>query len=244
MENIANDTAFYEYRVVINGKLQQKPVPNSNKKYDGGAHNGGTGKCYKMSTALNERNWDYVIINQGATEGHIKETYAQLPDYFNYIKSQVPNAKILFNVPWTLSELCFLRDQSAFPDILSAIQACDFSQEKQYEMIVDCAKTQVEPLDFYKIIPQVTVVANCRTVLSDNVIIGSENEQKRYGHASEGFGRYMVGLSLVSCVTGEDISNIKYKPASVTDEQKTIAIESVLNALAKPYEITQSQYIN
>ncbi len=233
MENIANDTAFYEYRVVIDGKLQQKPVDGSNKKYDGGAHNAGTGECYKMSTALNERDWDYIIINQGATEGGVKDTYAQLPEYFNYIKSQVPSAKILFNVPWTFYKLSQLDEFMEF---------YGRDPQRQYGMILDCVKTEVEPLNFYNIIPQLTVIANCRTSnLNENRIT---YDKTTYGHATEDFGRYMLGLSLVHFVTGADITTVTYKPSTVTDEEKAIAVESVVNAIAKPYEVTQSQYSN
>ena len=246
IENITNDTPFYEYRIVIDGKLQHKPVEGSNKKYDGGAHNAGVGECYKMSDALNERNWDYIIINQGATEGHIKETYEKLPQYYNYVKSQVPNTKILFNVPWTFALNCYILYHS-HADIQAAVDACGSGtwKEKQqvhYNMILDCVETEVKALDFYKIIPQVTVMANCRTSkLEENKITYDPNT---YGHATEGFGRYMLSLCLVSCVTGEDISNITYKPDGVTEEEKVIAIESVVNALNKPDEITQSQYVD
>lgn len=247
IENITNDTPFYEYRIVIDGKLQQKPVNDgSNKKYDGGAHNAGVGECYKMSDALNERQWDYIIINQGATEGHIKDSYENLPQYFNYIKSQAPNAKILFNVPWTFALDCYILYHSHL-DIQSAVDACGSGswrekQQNHYNMILDCVSTEVNALDFYKVIPQVTVMANCRTSKLEERQI--TYDPTTYGHATEGLGRYMLSLCLVSCVTGEDISNINYKPDSVTEQEKAIAIESVVNALAKPYEITQSQYID
>lgn len=250
MENITNDTAFYEYRVVIDGKLQQKPVPNSNKKYDGGAHNNlnnpNHGECYKMSDALNERDWDYVIINQGATEGHIKETYDLLPNYFNYVKSKAPNAKILFNIPWTFAVNCYAG--SSREDISTALNALGSGgtriekQQRHYDMILDCVQTEVVPLNFDALIPQVTVMANCRTskLLETRITY----DPKTYGHATEDFGRYMLGLSLVYHVTGADITTITYKPSTVTDEEKAIAIESVVNAIAKPYEITQSLYVD
>lgn len=245
MENIQNDTAFYEYRVVINGTLTAKPVPGSNEVYGGGSHNNG-GQCYKMSDALNERDWDYVIINQGATEGHIKETYDLLPNYFNYVKSKAPNAKILFNIPWTFAVNCYAG--STREDISTALNALGSGgtwiekQQRHYDMILDCVQTEVVPLNFDALIPQVTVMANCRTskLLETRITY----DPKTYGHATEDFGRYMFGLSLVSCVTGEDISDISYKPQTVTNEEKAIAIESVLNALAKPNQITQSQYVD
>ena len=61
-------------------------------------------------------------------------------------------------------------------------------------------------------------------------------------HLTYDFGRYIAGLTLVSQITGIDISNINYAPAVVSTEYKQIAIESVQNAIRNPFEITPSSY--
>ena len=39
-----------------------------------------------------------------------------------------------------------------------------------------------------------------------------------------------------------DIANLSWSPDGVTAEERAVVIESVQNALANPYEITQSAY--
>jgi len=222
ISNIENDRGAYEYRTIVDGKLQPKGVTIDGVRYE---------DKYKMSDALAERKWDFVIINQGATEGGVEETYEKLPEYFDYVKSKTQGAKYLFNAGWTFSNLSTLPEFSAY---------YQSSEDVMYQMIIDTLKSKVEPLNFYKIIPSVTVMRNARTSKLDELRL--TYDPQTYGHATEDFGRYMVGLSLVASVTGEDISSIKYKPETVTDEEKAIAIESVVNALNNPFEQTQSNY--
>jgi hypothetical protein len=185
-----------------------------------------------MSVALTEREWDYIIINQGATEGGVASTYSKLPNYLSYVKSTCPNAKVFFNVGWTFSNL------STLPEFSNYYQS---SEDIMYNAIISTIQSQVLPLNFDGIIPSATVVRNARTsFLPEERITYDANG---YGHATEDFGRYMVGLSLISTVTGLDISNIKYKPSTVSDAEKLIAIESVVNAINNPYKTTVSSYI-
>jgi hypothetical protein len=57
------------------------------------------------------------------------------------------------------------------------------------------------------------------------------------------YGRYLTGLMFVKTVTGLSVDNISYAPSGLEAEEKVIAIESVNNATAKPFEVTQSAYV-
>ncbi|MBR2977367.1 MAG: hypothetical protein IKC50_03725, partial [Oscillospiraceae bacterium] len=76
-------------------------------------------------------------------------------------------------------------------------------------------------------------------------------------HLNKGVGRYTAAMTVCCTLTGVDPDKITYAPESLLKNlpeglnkeapgmQETlvkIAKESVKNALAKPYEITQSQY--
>ena len=76
-------------------------------------------------------------------------------------------------------------------------------------------------------------------------------------HLNKGVGRYTAAMAVCCTLTGVDPDKITYVPDSLMknvpeglnkeaptmkDTLVAIAKESVKNALAKPYEITQSQY--
>ena len=107
-----------------------------------------------------------------------------------------------------------------------------------YNAIVAAVQEKVVPNNRFKlIVPNGTAVQNARTShIGDNLC------RDVYCHLTLDFGRYIAGLTMVAAVTGVDISEISYAPAGVSEIQKAIAIESVLNALANPFEITQSKY--
>ena len=73
--------------------------------------------------------------------------------------------------------------------------------------------------------------------------------QRDGGHVSFNIGRYIAALTLAGALTGQDISDITWHPTAeggysypVTEAEQRIAIESAVNALANPLEITESQY--
>ncbi len=221
MQNIEQDKGAYEYRKAnkTTGKLKEVFIEIDGINY--------TNK-YKMSDALTERAWDYVVINQGATEQGVTETFEKLPDYLAYVKSKAPSAKISFHMGWTFSNI------STLPEFENYYES---SEDVMYQAIINAIKSQVEPLNFYKIIPNGTVVRNARTSNLEELRI--TYDPTTYGHATADFGRYMVALTVATTLTGKDISNISYKPESVTEEEKAIAIQCVLSAINNPYQTTE-----
>ena len=100
------------------------------------------------------------------------------------------------------------------------------------------------PNDTFEFIAPVgTAVQNARTSYLGDTL-------NRDGtHLSYGVGRYIAALTLAGAVTGQDISDITWYPTAeggynypVTEAERRIAIESAVNALANPLEITESQY--
>ena len=92
------------------------------------------------------------------------------------------------------------------------------------------------------LIPSGTAIQNARTsYLGDNL--------NRDGtHLDYAIGRYIAALTFFAAVTDTDISAIEWSPVNVDDAAdvdaaaRAVAIESVINALKKPYEVTQSKY--
>ena len=68
-------------------------------------------------------------------------------------------------------------------------------------------------------------------------------------HLDYGVGRYIAALIFFAALTGEDISKVEWSPTNVGNDvddvdaaARAVAIESVINALKNPYEVTQSVY--
>ena len=182
---------------------------------------------YKLSAALESRSWDYVSIQQASGQSGVESTYNEdLTDLIAYIKER-SNAKLVWHMTWAYQQDC---THSAFPTYNS-------DQMTMYNAIVSAVQNKVATNgDFALIVPNGTAIQNARTSL-----VGDTLTRDGY-HMSKDYGRYLTGLMFVKTVTGLDISGIQYAPDGVSSQYREIAVESVNNAYAKPFEVTQSAY--
>ena len=111
-----------------------------------------------------------------------------------------------------------------------------------YNAILNVVSDIITPTGrFDGIIPTGTSMQNLRTsYIGDNV-----TREDGY-HADLGVGRYTLGLTWYAIFTGGSLDLVDFIP---TNEYRTaiannieVMRESVENALAKPYEITQSKF--
>ena len=182
---------------------------------------------YKLSTALESRSWDYVSLQQASGVSGVESTYNEdLTNLIAYIKER-SDAKLVWHMTWAYQQDS---THDAFPTYGS-------DQMTMYNAIVSAVQNKVVTnSDIDLIVPNGTAVQNARTSL-----IGDTLTRDGY-HMSKGFGRYLTGLMLVKTVTGLDISEITYAPAGVSRQYRDIAVESVNNAYAQPFAVTQSAY--
>ena len=93
------------------------------------------------------------------------------------------------------------------------------------------------------LVPSGTAIQNARTSYLGDTL-------NRDGtHLDYGVGRYIAALTFMAALTGADISEIEWAPTNIGEDvrdvdaaARVVAIESVINALKNPYEVTQSQY--
>jgi len=182
---------------------------------------------YKLSTALQNRSWDYVSLQQASGESGVESTYNEdLTNLVAYIKAR-SDAKLVWHMTWAYQQNS---THEAFPTYNS-------DQMTMYNAIVSAVQNKiVTNSDFALIVPNGTAVQNARTSL-----IGDTLTRDGY-HMSKDLGRYLTGLMFIKTVTGLDISDIAYAPDGVSSQYKAIAIESVNNAYAQPFAVTQSAY--
>ena len=182
---------------------------------------------YKLSAALESRSWDYVSIQQASGVSGVESTYNKdLTDLIAYIKER-SNAKLVWHMTWAYQQDS---THSAFPTY-------DSDQMTMYNAIVSAVKNKIVPNgNFALIVPNGTAIQNARTSL-----VGDTLTRDGY-HMSKDYGRYLTGLMFIKTVTGLDISEMQYAPDGVSSQYRDIAVESVNNAYAKPFEVTQSAY--
>ena len=183
-----------------------------------------------MLYALNRHSWDFVTLQQQSGRSGLPETYnGDLTYLINYVKKHenAVNARLAWHMTWAYQQNSTKADFDNYNN----------SQKVMYNAIISTVQSKiVTNANFSYVIPSGTAVQNARTS-----IIGDTMTRDGY-HMSRPYGRYVTGLTFVKTLTGLDISGIEYAPTGVSDVYKQIAIESVNNAAAKPFAVTQSAF--
>lgn len=180
-----------------------------------------------ISEALTYYDWDYVSLQQASGSSGISSTYSTLTSTLSEIRKLKDDVKFIWNMTWAYQQNSTHGDFSKY----------NKDQLTMYQAIVDTVNARIESNSKIElVVPNGTSIQNARTSF-----VGDNLTRDGY-HLSYDFGRYIAGLTLVSKMTGQDISNINYAPSGLGDAYKKIAVESAMNAVAKPYSITQSSY--
>ena len=107
-----------------------------------------------------------------------------------------------------------------------------------YKAITRTVQVKVLPNEGISlIVPNETSIQNARTSY-----LGDTLTRDGY-HLSYDIGRYIAGVTFFHAVTGMDISKLAHAPIGVSEEARKVAIESAINAVKNPYEVTPSQYV-
>ncbi len=207
--NITSSANAYEYRVNNSGKWTST--------------NG-----YISTTAMKERDWDFVSMQQASGYSGIADSYEPyLSTVVEAVKKYCPNAKRMWHMTWAYQGDSNHNDFTKYGD----------DQKTMYEAILNAVNTKVLSRgDFGFVIPSGTAVQNLRTsFLGDNIT--------RDGyHMSYNIGRYLTGLMWARKITGKSIAGVSFKPSSYTytDSQIAVIKDAVEKAYEKPYEVTTS----
>ena len=190
---------------------------------------------------LTEEDWDIIYIQQGASTAALPETYGDyldtLIEFIDKNKTN-PNARYVWNLTWAYQS-----------DSKQAVFVEDFNSDQMamYDALINTVKEKIlSRTDFSAVIPSGSAVQNARTsYFGDNLC-------KDTYHLNN-LGKVIAGYTAWSKLTGKPVTEIKLnspistrdlpQPAAIlTEDDKKVIIESVNNAIANPYEITQSQY--
>lgn len=170
--------------------------------------------------------WDYIVIQQASHVSGIPNSYEyHLDNVVEHIKTNCPNARILWHMTWAYEPDC---EYVHF-------QNYDHDSIKMYNAIVDTVKSVILPRDdIFAVIPSGTAIQNARTVEKYS------NLCRDGFHLSIPYGRYVVSLTLAGMLLDPTLSTITWKPGGISNEQVQYALEAARNALANPYEVTNT----
>lgn len=187
-------------------------------------------KTTQNATSLSgilDDDWDYITLQQNSADVGLADTYSCIDEMIKLVEKEKPNAKIGWHMTWA-----FQQDY-----VNSRFETYNNDQTTMYNAIIDAVKSKVtDNLNVNFVIPNGTVVQNARTSF-----LGDTLTRDGY-HLSKDIGRYMTALTYAHLTTGYSIDDVSFAPTGVSDDIKKVCIESVKNAIEKPYEITQSTF--
>ena len=150
-----------------------------------------------------------------------------LTELLDIVEAKAPDAKFIWNMTWAYQQDS---THSSFPNY-------DRSQQKMYDMIIDCMHQCIETEPrFVLSIPCMTSIQNARTSF-----LGDTLTRDGY-HLDYNIGRYIAGLTWYAALTGGDVDKVSYNPApaAITSDMLAVARESVKNAIKTPLAVTES----
>lgn len=183
--------------------------------------------CTQMSFALKDENWDYVVLQQQSLDSGNPASFELLTELIDYVHTYAPQAQLIWNMTW------------AYADRYEAAEFAkyNYNNKLMYQAITDTAQKVIVPDErFCMLVPNGTAIQNARTSF-----LGTDLTRDGY-HMDMGIGRYILALTFMGKVLGEPIEEISFAPDGVTSDMKKVAIESARNALATPFEVTESAY--
>ena len=186
-------------------------------------------KNFKLTDAVKEENWDFISFQQSSPRSGIAKYYTDIENIVPLVEALCTNPKVEFiwHMTWA-----YQQDTTN-----SSFSSYNNDQMTMYNMIIGAVQQHIVPCKkITRIVPNGTAIQNARTSY-----VGDELTRDGY-HLSKQEGRLIAGIAMVATTVGIDYDNIEL--TGIYDDEKFVkmALESVRNALEKPFEVTKSQY--
>lgn len=212
LSNAQNDTGYYMFRYWGDGADRWTD-------YGSWSSNG----TKKISEAVTQADWDYIIFQQVSTSSNNANTYDDLNGLIDEVQKLNATAKYGWHMTWSTQS----NSDAMYEGIVSAVQSKIVTNE-----------------DIDVIIPTGTTIQNARTTSVVDPV--SFMRSAGNNHLNYGLGRYAAALTLIKKLTGLSIDDISYVPTADTEghtfDYKTyeigIAIDAANKAVANPFEVT------
>ena len=224
-DNAKNDNKAYDYQKI------SKETGGSWTHSGENAGNGGN--PWSISQGLADEEWDYITIQQVSGYSGVPSTYASgdtnyVDELVGYIRER-SRAKIGWHMTWAYQQDSGHGDFGRY----------DKDQMTMYNAITSTVQDTVLANRYIKyVVPAGTAIQNMRSSY-----VGDTLTRDGY-HMSYNLGRYIVGLTWISKITGWSIDELTWTPSAAEVPQAYLPIikEAVKNAVEHPYEVTPSSY--
>lgn len=182
---------------------------------------------FSVQAALEDEEWDYIIVQETIASVHNTGAYAKLSNLVDYLKTAKPEAELAWHLIWTYqaettSQWCSFKTPAETLEHYGQIIGQYLAQVK--------TKSQIEHL-----IPAGTAVQNLRssyigdTIMSDGI------------HANEKHGMYITALTWYAALTGGDVEAVTWLPSKYPELADDLPVirQSVKDAMKQPFAVTQ-----
>ena len=229
---IANCSVQRHYANLTREKIPEFELQNYQYRLNDG--NGWTSRSdFAMKDAIESENWDFIVIQHKSKgllltyDDHTK-TYLNEVEYYakliDEVKKYCPDATFVWNMTWSGSQEYTKNNQLQNYTAITANTAEYYAADGR--------------VSFFN--PIGTAIQNARSsYLGDTM-------NRDGAHLSYSVGCYTAGLTFVGSITGVDISDVTWRPMgasdAVSEAEQRVAIESAVNALKTPLDVTESKY--
>ena len=177
--------------------------------------------------ALQDEQWDYIVLQQNSSMSGEPSTYGHLEDILAFVDAKKTNhdAKILWNMTW------------AYPQNSTdaRFEVYNKDQMTMYNAIVQTTQEIIVPNECIDgVIPTGTAIQNLRSSYLGDVLC-RDNVHLSYDH-----GRYTAAMLWFAYITGGDVTAVDWLPETysyISNDLPAIR-EAVSEALAFPFEVS------
>lgn len=178
-----------------------------------------------LETGVTDEDWDYISFQQASpNSGQYDTFFPYLTNLLAYVKTKAtnPNAKYIFHSTWAYQQNS---THSGFANY-------NKDQMTMFNAIVDASNRAATEVGINIVVPAGTAIQNARTsFLGDNLC--------RDGyHLDYNIGRFTAACTWYEKLTGKNILNNSYAPASITDINIEVAHKSAHSAVQTPLKVT------
>lgn len=186
-----------------------------------------TQQNFSVQAALEDEEWDYIIIQETIASVTNPTAYSHLGDLILYLMTAEPEAELAWQLIWTYQAE-------------TTSQWCKFKTpaetEEHFGKIVSTYKSQVQHWSqIDHLIPAGTAVQNLRssyigdTITSDGI------------HVNDKHGMYITALTWYAALAGGDLEAVTWLPSRYPDLADDLPVirQSVKDAMKEPFVITQ-----
>lgn len=183
-----------------------------------------------MLYGITDEDWDIVSLQQASGYSGVESTYNEQIDYIaNYVLDNVTNenVRLAWHMTWAYQANSTHADFAKY----------DKNQAMMYSYICQCVKKHLDsdPLFTY-IIPSGTAVQNARTSYFGDTLTQD-------GYHLNSYGDMIAGLTWFLTLTGASTDLIDEQSLDdTTKNHLPCYLESVKNAINKPYGVTNSKF--